>query len=215
MAVARGAQKDVGQRGLLRGSAYKPHVEMVALLGYHDVTQPLASAYSTTVGVASYISHEAYNADTVDNDIGLVQLAVAVSFNLGVRPICLPFSFAGEDFQSETGVVTGWGTTSFQGELSDVLLDVELPVLTTAECKAFYGDRVTDNMMCTYEPGSDACQGDSGGPLAWSSGGNYYLIGVVSWGEDCAAVDNPGVYAKVTKYTSWIQNNIAEDICSP
>ncbi|XP_063591782.1 trypsin-1-like [Penaeus indicus] len=193
---------------------YSP-TAIVALLGYHDVTQAQASAYAITVAIESTIRHEAYDADTVDNDIGLVRLATPVTFNQGIRPICLPVSFVNEDFQNESGVVTGWGTTSFLGEVSNLLLDVELPVLTTAECTGFYGDRITDNMICTYEPGFDACQGDSGGPLSWFSGGNYYLIGIVSWGENCSAVNYPGVYAKVTKYTGWIQNNVAEAICSP
>ncbi|XP_047483280.1 trypsin-1-like [Penaeus chinensis] len=192
-----------------------PPTDIVALLGYHDVTQAQASAFAITVAIASTIQHEAYDENTVDNDIGLVQLATAVTFNQGIRPICLPFSFVNEDFQNEAGVVTGWGTTSFLGQVSNLLLDVELPVLTTAECTGFYGDRITDNMICTYKPGFDACQGDSGGPLSWLSGENYYLIGIVSWGENCSAVNYPGVYAKVTKYTGWIQNNVPEAICSP
>ncbi|XP_037787822.1 proclotting enzyme-like [Penaeus monodon] len=193
---------------------YQP-TAIVALLGYHDVTQADASAYAITVTIASTMQHEAYDATTVDNDIGLVQLATAVAFNQGIRPICLPFSFVNEDFQNEIGVVTGWGTTSYLGSVSNLLLDVELPVLTTGECTGFYGDRITDNMICTYEPGFDACQGDSGGPLSWLSGGKYYLIGIVSWGENCSEVNYPGVYAKVTKYTGWITDKVADEICSP
>lgn len=42
----------------------------------------------------------------------------------------------------------------------------------------------------------DACQGDSGGPLVAGEGNDARLVGVVSWGEECAS-DFPGVYTRV------------------
>jgi secreted trypsin-like serine protease len=42
----------------------------------------------------------------------------------------------------------------------------------------------------------DSCQGDSGGPLIGGGPGNTRLVGVVSWGNDCAS-SYPGVYTRV------------------
>lgn len=52
--------------------------------------------------------------------------------------------------------------------------------------------------------GKDACQGDSGGPLT----DNGTVVGLVSWGVDCALAGYPGVYAHIGDSTarSWIQS---------
>jgi len=42
----------------------------------------------------------------------------------------------------------------------------------------------------------DSCQGDSGGPLIAGEGDAARLVGIVSWGEDCAS-RYPGVYTRV------------------
>mmetsp|Transcript_37133 Transcript_37133/g.49265 ORF Transcript_37133/g.49265 Transcript_37133/m.49265 type:complete len:107 (+) Transcript_37133:1-321(+) len=74
-------------------------------------------------------------------------------------------------------------------------------------------------MLCASAPNRDACQGDSGGPLIYtaredplpsSSTGEVgrmmiLLAGVVSWGDECASEFFPGVYARVSEVTDWIE----------
>lgn len=55
--------------------------------------------------------------------------------------------------------------------------------------------------------GKDACAGDSGGPMVTKDAerDQWYLVGVVSWGEDCGKKDRYGVYSYIYPNKDWIQ----------
>lgn len=47
----------------------------------------------------------------------------------------------------------------------------------------------------------------SEGPMVYNSNtSSPILYGIISWGNDCADKDFPGVYAKVSVYRDWINN---------
>ena len=54
----------------------------------------------------------------------------------------------------------GWGTTSFGGSVSNVLMEVQVPVWAQNECEASYPDKVFSKMMCAAVKtgGKDSCQ---------------------------------------------------------
>ena len=91
--------------------------------------------------------HEKYDSFTIENDICLLELASAVSFNQHVATIGLPADH--EEYPGGTVcTVTGWGTTTEGGSLAKVLqkvsetvpLNFPLPdkekVVTIFDCKS-------------------------------------------------------------------------------
>ncbi|KAK3851319.1 hypothetical protein Pcinc_042029 [Petrolisthes cinctipes] len=96
---------------------------------------------------------------------------------MGVQPVCL--APADELHLGETAIVTGWGTTSSGGDVSDVLLEVAVNVLTNDECTDAYSDYgfdIPDTMVCAADKGKDSCQGDSGGPMVLLDGGAWQEV---------------------------------------
>ncbi|XP_052864423.1 trypsin-7-like [Anopheles cruzii] len=143
-----------------------------------------------------------------NNDVALLLLQIPVTPGDGGVPICLP---PGSDtFDGREATVTGWGTTA-AGELSETLQQLTVPVMTNQQCRrsGYYRFQITSKMLCAgyLEGGRDSCQGDSGGPLQLPVGptGKQQIVGVVSWGNECAQRNYPGVYARVTRFTGWIR----------
>nr|XP_027218648.1 transmembrane protease serine 9-like [Penaeus vannamei] len=159
--------------------------------------------------------HPGYDSNTLDNDIALLKLADPIEFpdDNRIAPVCLPT--AGEMYADVDATITGWGAQQQGGSTSAVLFEVTVPTMTNAVCDTKYSGQITANMICAGIPegGKDSCQGDSGGPMIVEENGKWKLVGVVSWGYGCAQPNKPGVYARVTRYLSWISESTT-GLCS-
>ena len=127
----------------------------------------------------------------------------------------MPYTTASYVSSSQTGVyaagttarILGWGTTSENGSSSNQLRTATVPIVSDSSCKSSYGsDFIATDMVCAgYTSGGvDTCQGDSGGPLL--IGG--VLAGITSWGEGCAEAGYPGVYSRLTKFSSLVTTQV-------
>ena len=79
-----------------------------------------------------------------------------------IRPICLPTGTS-EDYAGVEAIVTGWGTTSSGGSVSNSLQEVTVNVLANSACKNDYSyasSMITSKMLCANVEGGgkDACQ---------------------------------------------------------
>ena len=100
---------------------------------------------------------------------------------------------------------------------SDVLLEVEVPIVSDDVCKAAsstsvkffnetnmcvtedvdYSDLISKDMVCAGETGKGFCVHDIGGPLTVksSSTNQHDLVGVASWNRGCSAVSSCIVFS--------------------
>nr|XP_042712203.1 transmembrane protease serine 11E-like [Chrysemys picta bellii] len=160
--------------------------------------------------VRNIIIHEKYTntSPNHDYDIAVVQLSSPVEFTSDIRMVCLPEEFYVFPHDT-TCFVTGWGALQNQGPSINNLRRGEVKIIGTDICNRaeVYNGAIKPGMVCAgYLEGKiDACQGDSGGPLVTEDRrGIWYLVGIVSWGDECAKPNKPGVYTRVTYYRDWI-----------
>ncbi|XP_066982933.1 trypsin-1-like [Macrobrachium rosenbergii] len=154
--------------------------------------------------------HEKYDKWTVANDIALLRLSSPITLDDCSQPIALPDK---DHLATGDCVVSGWGTLKEEGHPSDILQKATIPMMSDADCKKIFGETEIDGcMICAgvIDGGVDACEGDSGGPLACQDTGAPYLAGIVSWGYGCGRPGYPGVYAEVSCYVDWINDQITK-----
>ncbi|MEV6021864.1 serine protease [Streptomyces sp. NPDC052036] len=157
-----------------------------------------------TNGTVSKVSKIWVDPDYTDADNGDDVAVLTLSSSM-------PYTTASYVSSSQTGVyaagatarIVGWGTTSENGSSSNQLRTATVPIVADSSCKSSYGsDFVQSDMVCAgYASGGvDTCQGDSGGPLL--IGG--VLAGITSWGNGCAEAGYPGVYTRLTTFSSLV-----------
>ncbi|XP_026467310.1 chymotrypsin-2-like [Ctenocephalides felis] len=145
--------------------------------------------------VAQIIVHPNWNSNDFTNDIALIKTVEYIKYTKLVQPIIL----ANNDTSiGQSAVLSGWGSTSDNGVLSQFLQTLNVFTIYENDCDYLVSNvhPITSNQVCTYMgQGTGACSGDFGGPLV----SNNRLIGIASWGINCAA-GNPDVFTKVFSY---------------
>jgi len=207
------------------------HPDNVTILaGAHNIRSFMdqglgTDASSSRHDVLAIHNHPGFNIPTrINNDYTVLELKQPITMRPEARAIYLPGKFDDKPFYEGSSqgkfLVSGWGDTQWDGWSSDTLLSVTVPSVSNNDCKKAY--YVTPHMICAgnlKEGLIDSCSGDSGGPMAWldeKGDGKVKLIGVVSFGRDCALPKYPGVYARVTSVLNWVAtktNNCNQKTC--
>uniref|UniRef100_A0A182VPW6 Peptidase S1 domain-containing protein n=1 Tax=Anopheles minimus TaxID=112268 RepID=A0A182VPW6_9DIPT len=111
-------------------------------------------------------------------------------------------------------LATGWGKSTIDDELTDVLLQTRAPIQSSKKCEEAYGDfiKLHRGHLCAgnLDGAGGTCVGDSGGPLQCriSKRGPWILVGITSFGSGCAFKNYPDVYTKISFYRQWIVETI-------
>ncbi|XP_059614153.1 serine protease persephone-like isoform X2 [Phlebotomus argentipes] len=180
------------------------------------------TAVAQDIAISRIINHPDYKRNRNYHDIALIRLARPAEMNENVKPACLNTNL--DDVPEHTHlVVTGWGVTSVERrEKSGLLLKTNLTSVPLDRCNRTYSDLprdralpnlLNDGQLCAFDMTrkNDACEGDSGGPLQTvSDNGFATIIGVTSFGISCAS-STPGVYARVSFYLDFIEQNVWPD----
>ncbi|RVE65354.1 hypothetical protein OJAV_G00135000 [Oryzias javanicus] len=164
------------------------------------------------IKIQEVLVHPHFHPFTFDSDVALLYLAEPVLRGPTAAPACLPDAHLSTYLLREEnrGVVTGWGATRFLGRSSRFLRKVTVPVVSYEACIKTTEQVITDNMFCAgyLQTRMDACSGDSGGPFVVHYRGAWFLTGVVSWGEKCAASGKYGVYTRLGNFLNWIRTTM-------
>jgi len=183
---------------------------LTAIVGGHNYSSGITRK---VINVYPHIAYDGVISDS--NDVALLRIE-PIPENLNMTTLQFRSS---RDFLKASDSVTaiGLGETETGGDAKQ-LKEVELKILDDAACDELYtGDIHRKSMLCARDPGEDSCHGDSGGPLIvlGKTPDEDIQVGVVSWGDDCALMTKPGVYADVAYFQSWIDTVLCKYSTTP
>jgi len=162
-------------------------------------------------GVRGIFIHPGYadlSGDLV-NDIALILLDSPIT---SVAPLAYSRSASPSPVDNAVRAI-GWGDTKSSPRFPNALQMVDLSLTPISVARRIYAsNRLDIRHLAAMAPGKDTCGGDSGGPLFDLDGdlGAPLVLGITSFGLDCADRGVPGIYANVGNYVDWIDAFLAE-----
>ena len=161
--------------------------------------------------VKEILLHPDWDPISMENDIAILYLKKPIRPVFGTSRSYL--AITDSHTATMSAVITGWGNTSkvgFRWPRSLQGAQISTSNLIDGDCsRGLLGFDLTSMICGGVAPYTDVdtCQGDSGGPMSAKINGANYLIGITSWGVNCAD-GFPGVYTRVSSYFDWIDRNI-------
>lgn len=183
------------------------------------------------ISLAVLNTYTNYEHDMPRKDIAMLRLHKRAEETRLIKYACLPSMIPGatgrkvqkgqfnDPVPGESCTVAGWGRTlpeddTFPEYLNYVKLTVHSNALCSGKNTDEHNYNIGHDMYCAsgtamsddygFGNARDACMGDSGGPMLCEKDGKQVVNGIVSFGYECAATDEPGVYTKVSSYLDWI-----------
>jgi len=174
-----------------------------------------AAADGFKVGVTRAIRHPNYDEITTSNDAAILLLNRNIS---EIEPVQVSFHNVPKNVLTWA---RAWGTTNYdKWTPTDNLLEVQLKTWSNRDAAKVYANlSYTDwetNETVPYSidstmlaaggvEGKDTCYGDSGGPLTIECTDKpAKLVGLTSWGHECALAGVPGLYTRLSAVKNFI-----------
>ncbi|KAL1240490.1 Ovochymase-2 [Trichinella pseudospiralis] len=187
--------------------------QITVVLGVHN--RLIKESNQVVRQVADVKIHSGFSLDMLTYDIAILLLNESVEFNDYIRPVCIPSKTIYNERLLYNCIVSGWGRIAENAELSSVLQQAAVPIMSDKECfrssnRILYSP-IT--MLCAGKSygSSDACQGDSGGPLICKAQtGQWVQFGITSFGIGCGRMLHPGIYTRVSVFYTWIDKTVSE-----
>lgn len=153
--------------------------------------------------------HEFFDMPTpLANYVALIKLSSPVAFSDSVQAIQLPRLTDREQvFASTFLTAAGFGQT-LKGK-PRYLQFTHLMGMSNTECRAAHWV-FRESMICAksaFANGSGVCYGDSGGPLISTIRGFPVLVGVSSFVQTAACVNDVQGFARVDRFLDWINEH--------
>ncbi|XP_043648373.1 chymotrypsin BI [Drosophila teissieri] len=153
-----------------------------------------------------------WNPKRLKDDIALVRLPHAVSFNERIHPIQLPKRhYEYRSFKNKLAIASGWGRyATGVHAISNVLRYVQLQIIDGRTCKSNFPLSYRGTNICTSGRNArSTCNGDSGGPLVLQRrhSKKRVLVGITSFGSIYGCDRGyPAAFTKVASYLDWISD---------
>ncbi|CAG7730487.1 unnamed protein product [Allacma fusca] len=157
----------------------------------------------------SAVSHPNFDLENIDWDYGVITVATNFTFNEYVQPVYLADK---EIVPSGICTATGWGYSTPDGNLPNILQKIELPYVERTTCTDIYRSiawGITERMICAGgQRTKGVCDGDSGGALVCEGVRGTYLAGINSYVMPrCGENEYPDGFANVAFGRDWLLSN--------
>jgi secreted trypsin-like serine protease len=154
--------------------------------------------------------HPQYNPLTIDYDIAILRTLKSMPYQ------AIPIAGTNVLWPYEQLTTIGWGRTSYGGEMSDDLRQVDVTAIPEGVCSQAttddglftYHGKITARMLCAglMEGGKGTCHADSGGPLMVRTPGGWLQVGITSFAYPCAREGFPTVYSNAAALKDFVDD---------
>ncbi|XP_004403332.1 PREDICTED: mastin-like [Odobenus rosmarus divergens] len=175
--------------------------------------------------VAEIIRHPKFNLSL--SAMGVADIALRLENPVPLSGLVSPVTLSPNSLVLSPGMkcwVTGWGIFGVHDKIGEPegwtrksSWEPKVPIVHNRVCEKTYhkdppaggtGSTIKEDMLCAGRKGRGSRQGDTGGPLVCYWLDMWIQVGVLSWGVASGHIDYPGVYTRVTTYSSWIHQHI-------